>query len=348
MTELFAPAGIGGMTVKNRFFRAATNEGMATEDGRLTPELLALYEALAAGGVGTILTGYTYISQDEQPSPRMLGAYDDRMIEGGQALAEAVHRHGAKLVMQLVYGGAEGKFNVGRTVWGPSAAPNPRTGIVPAEMTRDEIGTLIRLFADAARRAKQAGMDGVQLHAAHSYLLSTFLSPEFNRRTDEYGGSVENRARIVLAVYRAVREAVGADYPVLVKLNSEDWPHGGLTQEDSLTVASLLAEAGIDAIEVSGGTPRRPAADKGPYFAGYAAALAARVSVPVILTGGLRELADMQACADRDGIGFFGLCRPLLREPALIARWAAGDPSPSRCVTCNRCFAEPGKPCALR
>ena len=253
MGTLFEEMCIGSLRARNRLVRAATYEGLATDDGHLTPELAAVCEDLAAGGAGTVILGYAYVTPDEQPNPRMLGIYDDSFVPEYRELVERLHSYGARVVSQIVYGGSATKLDPpSARILGPSAVPNPKTGIVPVEASRGDIRLLVESFAAAARRARDAGFDGVELHAAHGYLLSQFLNPLLNRRTDEYGGPVENRARIVVEALAAIRREAGAEYPVLVKLNSSDGVEGGLTEDDSLEAAQLLVEAGVSAIEVSG------------------------------------------------------------------------------------------------
>lgn len=242
MVNLFGTLEMCGLELKNHFFRSATSERKATEDGHLTKEVYKIYEELAEGGIGSIITSYTYVCKDEHPQPRMLGIYDDNFIEDYLPLTKMIHEHGTKIIMQIVYGAS---FQMGvpenRNVWGPSAIVNPKSGIVPIEISKNEIQTLIGYFADAALQVKKSGFDGVQIHSAHRHLFSQFLSPNFNKRTDEYGGSIENRARIITETYEAVREKVGSDYPVMIKINSSDDVEGGLTYEDSLKVSIILA-----------------------------------------------------------------------------------------------------------
>ena len=217
MGTLFEEMCIGSLRARNRLVRAATYEGLATDDGHLTPELAAVCEDLAAGGAGTVILGYAYVTPDEQPNPRMLGIYDDSFVPEYRELVERLHSYGARVVSQIVYGGSATKLDPpSARILGPSAVPNPKTGIVPVEASRGDIRLLVESFAAAARRARDAGFDGVELHAAHGYLLSQFLNPLLNRRTDESGGPVENRARIVVEALAAIRREAGAEYPVLV------------------------------------------------------------------------------------------------------------------------------------
>lgn len=351
MSTLFEEMVIGSLRAKNRFIRAAMYTGLATEDGYLTPELVSLYEEVAAGGVGSIITGYAHVVRDEQPNPRMLGIYDDSFIPDFRGLVDKVHAQGVKLILQIAYGGSASKLNPPSAhILGPSAVANPQTGIVPVEATEQDIGMLVCAFADASGRAVAAGFDGVEIHAAHGYLLSQFLNPLLNRRTDKYGGPIENRARIIVEVLEAVRKRVGATYPVLVKLNSSDGVEGGLTEEDSLTAANILAAHGASALEVSGVWRKCRIADfnRMPFFASYAKRLAHEVAVPVLLTGGNRSFSIMEELAQKDNIAGFGLCRPFIREPDLIKRWEQDREAVPHCISCSKCDFTPGRRCAFK
>jgi len=349
MRKIFEPTIVNHLHLKNRLVRSATWENLADDKGYLTQELMETYEKLALGGVGLIITGYAFVNRDEQPNPHMMGIYSDNFIAGYRKLTDMVHEHGSRIVMQIAYGGSQtGYPPEGRLIWGPSAVADLATGVVPTPMLREDIRTLVEAFGDAAARVKRSGFDGVQIHGAHSYLLSQFLNPYYNRRTDEYGGPIENRARIFLEVYDAIRERVGNDFPVLIKINSEDFMEDGATIEDSLVLAKMLDERGIDAIEVSGGTagsgkkiPPRMKIDtpeKEAYHADYAARIAAEVEAPVMLVGGLRSPAVIEGLLDNTKIELFSLSRPLLCEPDLPHRWQDGDLARSRCVSCNGCL----------
>lgn len=349
-SALFDEVRIGTLRAKNRLVRAATYEALATESGRVTPKLQAIYEELARGGVGTIIVGYAHVERDEQPNPRMLGIYDDSFVGEYRTLVEAAHAHGTAIVSQLVYGGSSTKLRPpSKRILGPSAVPNPKTGIVPVEASVDDIRKLVQAFADAAARAQAAGFDGVELHAAHGYLLSQFLNPLLNRRTDGYGGSVENRARMLVEVVEAVRARVGDEFPVFVKMNSSDGVEGGLTEDDSLRAAKLLVACGATAIEVSG--PWRACRVRDfegePFFAAYARRLAGELDAPVILTGGNRSFEAMERLSRVDGIAAFGLSRPLICEPDLPNRWREDPQAKPRCISCNGCDDTPGHRCIL-
>jgi len=211
---------------------------------------------------------------------------------------------------------------------------------------------ILEAFGQAARRAKEAGFDGIQLHVAHGYLLSQFLSPAFNKRQDAYGGSVENRARAAVEALRRVRSEVGNDYPVLIKINSDDAVEGGLTVEDSLQAALLLQEAGVDAVEVSGGSvvsgdlsPSRGkinAEEKEAYFRDAAKQFKEKLRVPVILVGGFRSFGLAERLVNEGYADYVSMCRPFIREPDLVKRWKSGDLRPATCVSDNQCFG-PGR-----
>jgi 2,4-dienoyl-CoA reductase-like NADH-dependent reductase (Old Yellow Enzyme family) len=215
-------------------------------------------------------------------------------------------------------------------------------------MTKKDIDEIVEAFGDGARRAKEYGFDAIQLHAAHGYLINQFLSPLTNRRTDSYGGSVENRCRFLLEVYKRVRSVVGSDFPVFAKLNGSDNLEGGLDLSDAVSTARLLDRGKIDAIEVSGGTSA--SGEKGPvrinidrpdreaYNLSFAREIKKAVGCPVMVVGGFRSLEVIDKALSEDGIDFISMSRPFIREPHLIKRWQAGDTSPARCISCNGCF----------
>ena len=253
MAKPFEPGDINGMTLSNRFVRSATWEGMAADDGSCTTRLIDLMASLAKGGVGLIISSHSYVMKEGRATPWQLGIYKDELVPGLQDMTAAVHENGGKIVLQLSHAGyfAHPKLT-GQTPMAPSnvegISKTPRR-----EMSPGDIQNVIGAFEAAAQRVKAAGFDGIQIHAAHGYLLSQFLSPAFNQRNDAYGGNIQNRARILLQILQRIRQAVGEDYPVLIKMNCEDFFENGLTAEDSLQLAKMLVEDGIDAIELSGG-----------------------------------------------------------------------------------------------
>lgn len=349
MKMIFEQTQIGTLTVKNRLVRSAMWENMADSKGQLTQELFDLYQGLAKGGAGLLITGYAFVTAEEQPNPGMMGIYDDSFINHYKHLTDMVHEHDSKIIMQIAYGGSQTGYRPeGRTIWGPSAVADLAFGVTPTPMSKDDISTLVQAFADAAARVKTAGFDGVQIHGAHGYLLSQFLSPHYNRRTDEYGGPIANRVRIIEEIYHAMRQQIGDDFPVLLKINASDFIENGLSFDESLFVAKRMAELGIDAIEISGGTfasgdnnPCRTkiqSADQEAYQAKHAISVAEDINVPVILVGGLRSPEVIESLIKNSKIALCSLARPLLAEPDLPARWEKGDDSRARCVSCNSCL----------
>lgn len=317
---LFDETSIGPMQMKNRFVRASVND--PTPNGKVTDELLNLYESLAKGGVGTILTGYTVVGRNEK-NMNILAMYDDTFIEGGRRLTDLVHSHGSNILMQLVSVGSgySSRTAPDGELMGASAVKNLHTGITPKEMTEEDIRNTINEFAAAALRAKQAGFDGVEIHACHGYLLHQFATPYYNRRTDNYGGSRENRYRLTIEVYEAIRRAVGEDFPVWIKVQSEDHFEQGVTHEDCLYLCRELAKRRIDAIEVSG--PFTEYKMNTAYFKEMADKIARETSVPVIVTGGNRIYEEMEKMINETAIDYVGMARPLMTQPDLINQFAA-------------------------
>ncbi|MEN8262309.1 MAG: NADH:flavin oxidoreductase [Nitrospirota bacterium] len=352
MAELFEQTAINGMTLKNRLVRSATWEGMCDADGRPTDRLTNCYRDLAKGGVGLIISGYTFVRTDGKQLPGKMGIHTDDFRKEMESLTRAVHAEGGKICIQLVHaGGQTDSANAGGQPLAPSAVQVDQFPELPHELSGEEIADIVSAFGDAAGRAKTYGFDAVQLHGAHGYLINQFLSPLTNRRTDEYGGNVENRSRFLFEVYWEVREAVGADYPVLIKLNASDNLEGGLENKDAVYVAGKLADAGIDAIEVSAGTsasgiesPVRVKIDnpeKEAYNLQPALNIKEAVSCPVMVVGGIRSHEIAEKVIATDGVDYISMARPLIREPGLPNRWKEGDTSPARCISCNGCF-KPG------
>ncbi|HPE15455.1 MAG TPA: NADH:flavin oxidoreductase [Oscillospiraceae bacterium] len=341
MGTLFEPARLGGLDVRNRILRSATAERRADVNGYPTEALAAFYEDLARGGVGTIITGMMTVLKDDTGYPGRLALYEDAQIAPIRAITGRVHAAGAKIVAQLVQTGANDSFRDGGIICGPSAVEHPVYHVVPKEMTKNDIRLLVAAFGAAARRAKEAGFDAVELHGAHGYLLNAWLAPFFNRRTDEYGGSLENRMRLILEIYDAIRAAAGPGYPVWIKLNAEDFTDGGSTFEDCLSVCRALDKRGIDLIEMSGGNPaRRRIGTEAPegYFSAYAAKAAEELKADVVSVGGYRSTALMEKLLRETNIRGFALSRPLLCEPDLVNKWAADPAYKPRCISCNQCF----------
>jgi len=244
MVSLFDITTINGMTISNRFVRSATWEGMANEDGTVTPQLIDLMVHLAKGGVGLLITGLAAVRQDGQTSFRNMGIYRDDQLPGLTQMTNAIHQAGGKVAIQLVHGGVHSNPQLtGTQPMGPSIMSTDQGPICRA-MTKKDIDAIIMGFQVAAIRAQQAGFDAIQLHGAHGFLMSQFLSPFYNHRSDRYGGTVPNRARFVLEVYQAVREAVGTQYPIMIKMNATDFQDTGVTTDDVLQTAQLFQDVG--------------------------------------------------------------------------------------------------------
>jgi 2,4-dienoyl-CoA reductase-like NADH-dependent reductase (Old Yellow Enzyme family) len=348
VSPLFQRTAINGMELSNRFVRSATWEGMATDDGAVTPKLIDTMVALAKGGVGMIITSHSYVVPEGQAGPWQLGIYKDELVSGLKKMTSAVHEHGGKIVVQLAHAG---HFAFRSAMASAPVVVSNFEGLSKSprqELTAEDIRNLVVRYADAAGRAKAAGFDGIQIHSAHGYLFSQFLSPVFNRREDQYGGDIRNRARVHVEAYRAMREAVGEGFPIMIKLNCQDFAENGLTLKDSLQVGRMLADEGLDAIELSGGlltggklSPSRPGIkteDKEAYFSEDAKAFKRQISIPLILVGGMRSLEVAERLVDDSVADYISMSRPLIREPALINRWKAGDRRRALCKSDNLCF----------
>jgi 2,4-dienoyl-CoA reductase-like NADH-dependent reductase (Old Yellow Enzyme family) len=344
MSRLFEQTSIGKLNVPNRFVRSATWEGLATDSGASTSRLNDLMAELARGGVGLIISSHAYVSPEGQAGPWQLGIYSDELLPGLREMADKVHEADGKIVAQLAHAGCRAATDLsGQPAIGPSEENGCRA------MSRDAIHRVVDAFTQAAVRAKKAGLDGVQIHGAHGYLLSQFLSPHFNRREDEYGGSVPDRSRIVLEILERIKKEAGQDFPTLIKINSEDFLEGGLSQEDMLQICELLQEHGIDAIEMSGGTgdsgkwipsrktPIHSRQDE-VYYRSAAKRYKERLRAPLILVGGIRSYEAASEVVEQGLADLVAFSRPLIREPGLVRRWESGDTAPSACENDNLCF----------
>jgi 2,4-dienoyl-CoA reductase-like NADH-dependent reductase (Old Yellow Enzyme family) len=303
---------------------------------------------LAKGRVGLIISSHAYIQPEGQAGLKQLGVYKDELIDGLGKMTQAVHDHNGRIILQLAHAGyfANAKLS-GKTPLAASLVEgisnSPRK-----EMTREDILDVIEAFGMAARRAKEAGFDGVQIHAAHGYLMSQFLSPHFNKRSDDYGGAPKNRAKALVEIIKKVRSVVGESFPVFIKLNSQDFLEGGLSLEDSLIIAPLLEEAGLDALELSGGTflsgnlsPSRAGItkeEKEAYFQEAAKAFKDTLKIPLILVGGVRSLPVAERIVSQGIADYLAMSRPFIREPDLILRWEKGDHRRPFCLSDNLCF----------
>jgi 2,4-dienoyl-CoA reductase-like NADH-dependent reductase (Old Yellow Enzyme family) len=354
-SPLFSPIAIGRVTIPNRFVRSATHDFMADEDGSVTDRHIALFRRLAEGEVGLIITGHAYVNPAGRASPRQIGVHDDRMIEGLSRIPAAVHGYPSRVFLQIAHAGRQTKEKIcGCVPVGPSAVYEPVLKVMPRALTREEVRATVEEFVQAGRRAKQAGFDGVQVHVAHGYLLSSFISPHTNRRDDEYGGSLENRARIVREVVRGIKSLAGPCFPVIAKLNSQDFLSGGLEVAESIEIAQRLEGDGLDGVEVSGGMseagrgsvwPGLRAEEEEGYFVDSASRFKAALKIPVFGLGGLRTFTVMERAVREGRVDLISLSRPLIREPALVSKFRLGEVDKSECISCNKCFNPRGLTC---
>jgi 2,4-dienoyl-CoA reductase-like NADH-dependent reductase (Old Yellow Enzyme family) len=312
MSILFTPCRIGTLEVPNRFVRSATGESACT-DGHISEGMVRYYERLAQGEIGLILTGHAYVREEGKTHEEMTGIHHDGLLPALEEWTERVHALGAKIVMQINHQAMD-----------------------PNELSASEIRAILRAFMEAAGRVQRAGFDGVQVHLAHGYLLSQFMSPKANRRTDEWGG-----IRLAEEVLRVVRAEVGLDYPVLVKFNCDSLEPESLTLDESASMAQALEAAGADAIEVSGAGAiqeniRRK--DQEAYFAPYARRIREAVSVPVILVGGLRSVERMEEAISEGVADLVSMSRPFIREPDIVVRFREGK-EVADCISCGQCWS---------
>ncbi len=352
--KIFEQTVVGGIKVKNRIFRSATHEGTA-DHGNLSDQMLDMYRDLAKGEVGLIITGYFGFSKTDHHDNGTVVLSDDSSVTDLERLTRTVHQHGSKIVTQINHAGSQLLSPPDGPVYGPSEVVDPLSGITPISFTENQISDLVTEFSDAAVTAQKAGFDGVQIHGAHGYLLSKFLSPVYNKRTDDYGGTLIKNARIILEILKEIKLKCGKDYPVWIKLNSSDFhpTDEGLNEEDFLLIAKELSKNGIDAIEVSGGTltgKHSPSRSKkhAAYHLESAEKLAQDKSVPVILVGGLRNIDTIDRIMAETKIAAISMSRALIREPRLVARWAAGDRQGAACIACNGCYNPNGTICFFK
>jgi 2,4-dienoyl-CoA reductase-like NADH-dependent reductase (Old Yellow Enzyme family) len=352
---LFTPIRIGTVTVPNRFARSATHDFMAEEDGSITDRNVELFANLAEGEVGLIITGHAYVNSAGKASPRQIGVHEDRLVEGLSRIPRAVHHFPTRIFLQIAHAGRQTKEKIcGCVPVAPSAVYEPVFKLTPRAMAYAEVKATVEDFIQAGRRAGEAGFDGVQLHVAHGYLLSSFISPHTNRRQDEYGGSLLNRLRIVREILHGLKSLTGPGFPVIAKLNFSDFLQQGLSIDESIRLAEVLQADGLDGLEVSGGTSEagqgsvwkglRPPEEEG-YFVDSASRFKAALSIPVFGLGGLRTFSVMESAVEQRRVDLISLSRPLIREPGLIRKFRLGEVQKSDCISCNKCFNPRGIKC---
>ncbi len=342
MSLLFEPFRIGSLKIRNRFMRSATTSAWSDERGVVRTEIIDLYRRLAEGGVGLIVKGHLYVTDSGKAHVGMAGVSHDFHVPKLRELTDAVHEHGGKIVAQINHAG----YNNIVDRAGPSE--HRGDGWRARALSSEEIITIVRAFGDAAERAMDAGFDGVQIHGAHGYLISEFLSRLANRRTDEWGGSLEKRMRLLNEVYDEVRSRMGSNTPVMLKMNCDDFSPDGFTVNDSVEIAEAICNRGLDLLEISGGgvgqhralRPRAKHSDPRlaeANFAGYAEKIrAATKPTPLALVNGIRGRSCMEAIIDMDLADVISMSRPFINEPDLVKRLKSGQPG-AACTTCDAC-----------
>ena len=329
MTEnlLFTPITLpNGTTIKNRFFKSAMSEGMGTKNFQPKKNIATLYKRWAEGGTGLIITGNIMIDPKGTAEPGNIVFDKNSNMEILKDWAKQGQQHGAKVMVQINHPGKQVPKTIAKETVAPSAVPlgNGLNKLfsTPRALTTSEVEELVQKFITSAKVAKEAGFSGVQIHAAHGYLVSQFLSPHDNRRTDKYGGSLENRMRFLKEIYLGMREELGKDFPIGIKINSTDFKEDGLKEEDSLETIVELANLGLDFVEISGGTYERPAmmgatstSSNKVFFAEYSKKLKQKIEIPVVVTGGIRSINAMNTLLNDNTTDFIGIARPLTIDP---------------------------------
>ncbi len=336
MKKLFEEVSLGRIHLKNRLVRSATWEGLADRKGCLTKPLFDKCEGIARGGVGCFVTGFTSVSDLDPGFRGMARLSREDHVSGFRRLAAICHAEDCAAIVQL----ALSEYSIEKD-------DKIRRCKEPCELDEADLKKVEGLFAAAAQRACEADLDGVQIHAAHGFFLSRFISPAWNLRTDAFGGSPENRGRLLTRIIRAVKTRTPSLH-VSMKINCSDFMPGGLEPAESLAICRLCAESGLESVEVSGNGTSVPGIRAGvneAYFKNFALLLAEQVDIPVILVGGHRSPDCMESVLNEGKIAFLSMSRPLIREPDLPRRWQSGDRAPAACISCNSCYHSPGHQC---
>jgi NADPH2 dehydrogenase len=322
MSYLLQALQAGPLTLANRLVMPPMATSKADSDGKVNSGVLDYYAEKSEGGyLSLIIIEHSFIQQNGKASENQLSVADDNVIENLKKLADIIHHNGAKGIMQINHAGSAADENViGEIPVGPSVIANPRKGSIPKELTSQELTAIVKAFQNAALRVKEAGFDGVEIHSAHGYLLNQFFSPLTNKRRDEYGGDVYNRIRLHLQVIAAVREAVGKDFPILLRLGASDYVDGGTTIEDSKIAAQEFEKAGVDILDISGGFSGYsiPGNNSQGYFAPLTEAIKGVVSIPVILTGGIIDTQVAEQLLAEGKADLIGVGRAVLKD----SKWA--------------------------
>ena len=312
---------VGLLEFRNRIVMPPMATEFSTLKGEVTNRLVEHYVERAED-LGLLIVEHTYVAREGRLTTNQLGVYSDELIPGLKRLVEAVHAYGTPIALQITHAGGVATRGVcGVQPLAPSPVKHPRGREVPRELSKDEIEDLIGIFTEAARRAAEAGFDAVEIHGAHGFLLSQFLSPLTNKRVDEYGGPLENRLRPALGIIEGIREELGRAFPLLYRLGAEDLSPGGLTLEEGAKAGKMIAEADVNIIDVSGGlTGSRPPGLKGPgYYVSQAAVVREAAGVPVIGVGGITTAEEADAIIQSGRVDLVAVGRAILKDP----KWAS-------------------------
>lgn len=352
LTHLFSKGKIGNIVIKNRIVRSATYTRRATKDGYVTDQLIDFYSDLARGGTGLIITEFLAVEIGHTISQGGPYLYDDSYISGQKKLVEAIHEFSdVKIAAQLAHTGRQGTHPKYQPV-APSPIADKIVDRIPRELKVEEIRETISNFVRAGLRAYESGYDMVQLHAAHGYLLSNFLSPYSNHRDDEFGGDTEKRTKIVIDIYDQLRDELGKDFPIIIKLQVGDFVPGGMTLEEGKEITKNVVNTGFDAIEPSGGmgesllgggkeypSVRIKSPEDENYFLPFIKEIRPIMkNASIILMGGVKNPLSADKILSDGFADFISMSRPLIHEPDLPNRWKSGDLSPAFCKSCNNCY----------
>ena len=352
LKTLFSPEKIGNIKIKNRIVRSATFMHIAEKYGYIGDRYLKVYDELARGGTGLIITGAVAVDPTGTGGPYQVCLYDDSHMQGHKKLVDTVHEHDeTKIAVQIQHIGRLGVHPKYPTI-APSPVPYKVTGITPRELTTEEVKEYIEKFVKTGIRAHECGYDLVQLHGAHGYFLTNFLSPYTNLRNDEFGGNIEKRTKILRDIFYGIRDEVGKQFPIIIKFQSQDFIPNGITEEEGVEIAKILSKIGFDALEPSAGGAEAQLSKLGRITSkvikreedeNYFLPIAKKIKpfladCSLILVGGIRNPIRAEKILNDNNADFISLCRPLIYEPDLPNRWKSGDTTPPKCISCNSCF----------
>ncbi len=343
MSKLFEPFKINKLEIKNRFVRSATVDNLG-RDKMVSEAQMAFYREMVLGEIGLIISSGLFPSMDGWTAPGQLGIHHDDMLPSLKKLTDNVHRYGGKVAAQLMHAGWFGNPKTcGLQPVGPSAMFNPTNKLTCRELSAEEIYEHIEDFIQAGRRAYEAGFDAVQIHGAHGWLVSSFLSPATNLRKDEWGGTPEKRAGFVVRIIEGIRKLTGPDFPIMIKLGLKDYHPQGKTTAEGIASIKRFIQAGLDAVEVSEGVEkeafhhiRKDALN--PYYIEECRQAKAAVNIPVILVGGMRQLSEIRQVVDGGIADAVSMCRPVIMDQHIVRKFRQGLAEASKCTSCNGCI----------